>query len=84
MDEICFRYPRRTDANGVADGIRLLHPGQPSARVVLRDEGAVVHVPLQVWDRRLVPEFVLGLGGRLTACDATSLNPLAESDVDDE
>jgi hypothetical protein len=72
MDELCFSYPRLTDAAGVADELGELHPGRPRARVDARDDQAVVHLPTEVWDQRLVPEIVLGLGGRLTSCEDTN------------
>lgn len=75
MDELCFIYPRMTAASGVADELGELHPGWPRARVDTRDGRAVVHLPTEVWDQRLVPEIVLGLGGRLTACEETTGSP---------
>jgi hypothetical protein len=69
MDELCFIYPRRAAASSVADELGELHPGCPRARVDARDDRAVVHLPTEVWDQRLVPEIVLGLGGRLIACE---------------
>jgi hypothetical protein len=69
MDELCFRYPRMTDASGLADEIGDLYPDLPRARIDPRPDGAVVHLPTDLWDLRLVPELVLGLGGRLTPCE---------------
>ena len=69
MDELCFIYPRMAAASGVAEELGELHPGSPPARIALRDDRAVIHLPAEVWDQRLVPEIVLGLGGRLTPCE---------------
>lgn len=69
MDELCFIYPRMTVAGGVAEELGALYPERPRARIAPRDDRAVMHLPTEVWDQRLVPEIVLGLGGRLTPCD---------------
>jgi hypothetical protein len=69
MDELCFIYPRITDASGVAEELGGLYPDRPRARIAMRDECAVIHLPAEVWDQRLVPELVLGLGGRLAPCE---------------
>lgn len=65
MDELCFIYPRMTDASGVARELCELYPDRPRTRYGLRADRAVVLLPTEVWDQRLVPELVLGLGGRL-------------------
>jgi hypothetical protein len=69
MDEICFIYPRMTVASGVAEELGELYPGCPRARIAMRDDRAVIHLATEVWDQRLVPELVLGLGGRLAPCE---------------
>ena len=65
MDELCFIYPRMTVATGVADELGELYPDRPRARAASFEGRAVIHLPTEVWDQRLVPELVLGLGGRL-------------------
>ena len=69
MDELCFIYPRLTVATGVADELGELYPDRPRARTTMREDRAIVHLPVEVWDQRLVPELVLGLGGRLASID---------------
>jgi len=69
MDGLCFIYPRMTVASGVAEELGALYPDRPRARIAPRDDRAVIHLPAEVWDQRLVPELVLGLGGRLTSCE---------------
>jgi hypothetical protein len=74
MDELCFIYPRVTVASGVAEELGELYPDRPRVRVAKRDDRAVIHLATEVWDQRLVPELVLGLGGRLAPCeDSTDL-----------
>ena len=75
MDELCFIYPRMTVASGVADELGELYPDRPRARIAMRDDRAVIHLATEVWDQRLVPELVLGLGGRLTACEDANEYP---------
>jgi hypothetical protein len=75
MDELCFIYPRETAASSVADELGELHPDRPRARVDARHDSAVVHLATEVWDQRLVPEIVLGLGGRLIACEDPNESP---------
>ena len=69
MDELCFRYSAPTVARGVVDEIRTMHPGR-SAQIAVRGAGVVIELPVEVWSQPLVLELVLGLGGRLTPCDA--------------
>jgi hypothetical protein len=69
MDEVCFIYPRMTAASGVAEDLVGLYPDRPRARVGMRNDRAVIHLATEVWDQALVPELVLGLGGRLTSCE---------------
>ena len=69
MDELCFIYPRMTAASGVAEDLGGLYPDRPRARIGMRDDRAVIHLATEVWDQALVPELVLGLGGRLTSCE---------------
>ena len=66
MDEICFRYTARALAEDVVADLRRLHPS--SAKPHLGDRRDVVHLPDALWQRALVPEITLGLGGRLTPC----------------
>jgi hypothetical protein len=69
MDELCFIYPRRAAATGVAEDLGGLYPDRPRARIGMRNDRAVIHLATEVWDQALVPELVLGLGGRLTSCE---------------
>jgi hypothetical protein len=69
MDELCFIYPRITVASGVAEELGELYPDRPTVRVAMRADRAVIHLATEVWDQRLVPELVLGLGGRLAPCE---------------
>jgi hypothetical protein len=72
MDELCFIYPRMTAASGVAEDLLGLYPDRPRARIGMRNDRAVIHLATEVWDQALVPELVLGLGGRLTPCEELS------------
>jgi hypothetical protein len=67
MDEICFWYSRPELVDSVAaDLIRLA----PDASLPFRDltRSHVLHVPESLWLQPLLPELILGLGGRLVDC----------------
>lgn len=68
MGEICFRYNAAFVARGVVDDIRRLHPAAAGPHLGGRQAPDVVHLPITLWERPLVPELALGLGGRLVAC----------------
>lgn len=72
MDELCFIYPRRAAASNLAEDLGGLYPDRPRARIGMRDDRAVIHLSTEVWDQALVPELVLGLGGRLTSCQESN------------
>ena len=73
--EICFRYSAPSVAFDVVDELRRLHPVAPQARTGA--DTSIVHVPAVLWERALVPEVALGLGGRFTTC------PGSEPDIDE-
>jgi hypothetical protein len=66
MAEICFRYSAASVAVDVVEDLRRLHPIASAAHP--GEDASVVHVPALLWQRALVPEITLGLGGRLTRC----------------
>lgn len=67
MDEICFRYSRPELVDSVAEELIRL---APDASVPFRDptRSQVLHIPESLWLRPLLPELILGLGGRLVDC----------------
>ena len=78
MDEVCFRYPQRIEARHPVEHLRGLYHRRSHPRIAMRGEQAIVYPPYVVWAQRLVPELVLGLGGRLTPCG--ELAPITDHD----
>ena len=63
MPDVHFRYPSESAATMFVVMTRELYPFGPDAQA----DGCLVRVPGFLWDRPLVPELAVGLGGRVLA-----------------
>lgn len=83
MAEICFSFCAAQAAQAIQTELQVAHPNAPAAHCG-GPSGAVVHIPAALWVRPLVPEIVLGMGGRLVICQVVPGQPGCVPDGPDD